>query len=352
MPREPFQFTATQNLLQKTLMVQNRFAFLFKTGPFLLPHVNSSRSMKKSIPTEKKSSFSNPLVFLKKTVLLGSLLVCGIVYLSCSSAPKTPAENRTVRNEAGRLVQLGTKALREGQIAAARGYYEEAYRLFTSVDDPEGRIRALDGLGRVYPDKNEYWDRALTIAQFSGDPELIALALLLRAERQLLSQESSLAEIPQEGENLATELRNCINLLQRRPMDKARALRLYGALLRSTGQYDEALKAFNEAASIDQKEKAYIELASDNYLIASVYSKKGIYNKAQEYLFIALSYDKRAENSAGIGNTYYALGLVSEKAGNIEAARTYYEWARAVYEAIKMQDQAEAIQKRLGPLEK
>ena len=306
-----------------------------------VPYPSFDRNLPRKTPLNQRSF----------AFLLVSLLLGGIFYTSCSTAPKTPAENRTVRNEAGRLVQLGTKALREGQGAAARGYYEEAYHLFTSVDDTEGRIRALDGLGRLYPEKEEYWDRALAIAQFSGDQELIALALLLQAERQVLSQE--IAPITnQEGAQLAAKLQNCINVLQRRPMDRARALRLYGTFLRSTGQYDEALKALNEAASIDQKEKAYIELASDNYLIASVYSKKGLYEKAREYLLIALSYDKRAENPSGIGSTYYALGIVTEKEGNTSLARAYYQRAIEIYEAIKMQDQIEVIQKRLGALEK
>jgi len=261
--------------------------------------------------------------------------------VSCSSAPKTPPQSLAIRNEAGRLVLLGAKSLREGYDEAAKEYYSEAYRLYTLVDEPEGRIRALDGLGRVSGVDFNAWQKAQDLALDSGDNAMIALAGLLEAERLLLS--GDIGSIEQARDILIKAIEN----LNGRPSDKARALRLYGSVLKQLQHYAEALQALKTAIDIDKKNKLFIELASDYYLIASVYSKQDDYSIAIEYLLQAIEYDRRAENGSGLGSDYLALGTVYEKMGNIDKARLHYKKALDIFTAGRFSEKIKEVQNRM-----
>ncbi len=269
-------------------------------------------------------------------------LGCILFFLlsACSSAPKTPPENYALRNEAAQMVQLGAKALRDGQDVVARQYYTEAYRIYTAVDDPEGRIRALDGLGRIASDGKSYWEQALRIGEESENKELIALATMLKLEYIVLN------EPEQIDESVKVLALDTITALNDRPLDKARGLRIYGTMLKTTSDYQGAIGAYTQAAEIDKKHTAYIELASDNYLLASVYSKMEQYPFAIQYLNEALQYDRKMENSSGIGSDYFALGLVYDKTGNVQKAQEYYSRAEAVYAAARMKKDAEEAHKK------
>lgn len=278
---------------------------------------------------------------MRKPNLLCIGLVSFIFLFSCSSAPKVPPEIVVTRNEAGRLVQLGAKALREGSQDAARDYYTEAYRMFTMVDEPEGRIRALDGLSRFAPHAEELRAQAERIAQESGKDDLVALASILKAEHDLRSTDT--AQVEQAAEIAF----HGADLLSKRPMDKARALRIYASALKTLERYPEALKALEEAAGIDKGKRAYIEYASDKYLSASIYSKTDRYPEAWTDLREALDYDRRAENAGGIGADYLAMALISEKQKNREDAQKYLQRSLDVYTAARMKSQIEDIQNRL-----
>jgi tetratricopeptide (TPR) repeat protein len=236
---------------------------------------------------------------------------------------------------------MGAKALREGSQDAARDYYTEAYRMFTMVDEPEGRIRALDGLSRFAPNAEELRPQAVRIAQESGKDDLVALASLLQAEYELHSTDKTRIE---QAAEIAS---HAVNLLSKRPMDKARALRIYASALKTLERYPEALKALDESAGIDKGKRAYIEYASDKYLSASIYSKTNHYSEAWTSLWEALDYDRRAENAGGIGADYLAMALVSEKQGNKEDAKKYLLRSLDVYTAARMKAQIGDIQDRL-----
>ncbi|AEJ20849.1 tetratricopeptide repeat protein [Gracilinema caldarium] len=281
---------------------------------------------------------------MKKLYFFTFGIVC-IVFTSCSSAPKTPPQSLSIRNEAGRLVLLGAKSLREGYTEAAKEYYTEAYRLYTLVDEPEGRIRALDGLGRVSGVGFDAWQKAQELAFDSGIDEMIALAGLLEAEKLLLSGD---AESIEQARNMLVK---AIEILNSRQSDKARALRLYGSVLKQLQHYSEALQVLKSAIDIDKKNKSFIELASDYYLMASIYSKQNDYLSAIQYLVQAIEYDRRAENGSGLGSDYLALGTVYEKMGNMDKAKLHYKKALDIFTAGRFSEKINEVQNRIDILQ-
>ena len=76
---------------------------------------------------------------------------------------------------------------------------------------------------------------------------------------------------------------------------------------------------------INLKIKRYEEVASNYYMMASIYSEEENYEKALEYANLALKYDKKVENSMGIAKDFLAIGLIYKKAGKYEESYVYFK---------------------------
>lgn len=292
---------------------------------------------------------------------------------SCSSAPKAPDGIYLRRNETARYIDLAAKGAREGLRSEAILFYEEAYRLATSVDDAKSRVSALDGLATVYASGVPSVKDAVPSAEASGiagtasawgapkdaascrklasavaaaslSSELIAWAQILEAEAALK------AGSDEDNRGAASLAQSAASALSGKSAERARALRALGSARKALGDSSGALSALDEAASIDRKRKRFTELASDLYLAASVHSKLGNYPAARTALLDALDNDRRAENAAGIGADYRALAMVAEKAGDAGAAVAYFEAARDVFAAGRFSAEAADAESRLSAL--
>lgn len=276
-----------------------------------------------------------------RALRLAFAVLTATLMFSCSSAPKAPPIVLETRNQAAQFVQLGAKALRDGTLASARTFYTEAYRLYTATDDAEGRIRALDGLGRLpEADTAELWKTAARVAIDSGSQRLIALAALLDCELKLRSTDAA------DVRKALDVARGGAKFLSDKPQDRARALRLAGAAAKALNDYPTALDLLDEAAGIDLKEKAFTEYASDRYLAASIHSKAGDYRSARLALQEALVSDRRAEHPAGIGGDYFALALIAEKTGDAAMAAGFFARAAEVFRAARLEDRALEAERR------
>ena len=293
---------------------------------------------------------------------------------ACSSAPKAPDGIFALRNEAASLAGFGAKALRQGIRSEALGFYEECYRMATSVDDAALRIAALDGLSKLLPESESAsapavdqtpatetapdprWGRAPTtakecrllaeqIAADSGSTVLGALAGLIQAEASLRrGGEGDL----RQAEAAAL---SAVKAYAKKPAEKARALRVLAEARKGLNDTANALSALEEAASLDLKQKRFADYAADRYLAASIHSKAGNYQEARSALLQALEADRRVEHSAGMGADYRALGLVAEKEGKMAEAIRFFEFSREVFAAANFPLEAADAESRRSGLE-
>lgn len=310
---------------------------------------------------------------MKRYVPALALLAAALGFASCSSAPKAPDGIYLRRNETVRYIELAAKSAREGLRSEAILFYEEAYRLATSVDDARSRVSALDGLATVYASDVAVVQDAVPSAEASGivapasswgapkdapscrklaasvaaaslSAELVAWAEILEAEAALKSGSDG------DALRAAALAESSSAALDGKSAERARALRALGSARKALGDSSGALSALDEAASIDRKRKRFTELAADRYLAASVHSKLGDYPAARTALLDALENDRRAENAAGIGADYRALAMISEKAGDAGAAIAYYQAARDVFAAGRFAADAADAEARLAAL--
>ena len=294
---------------------------------------------------------------------------------ACSSAPKAPEGIYSLRNEAASLADLGAKALRQGIRKEALRFYEECYRMATSVDDAALRIAALDGLSKLLPEDaasgeqeaesvaqaalskaDPRWGRAPTsayecrglaaeIAADSGLPVLAALADLIQAEASLRKGGEAVFR------QAETSALSAVAVYAKKPAEKTRALRILAEARKGLNDMVGGLSALEAAAALDLKQKRFADYAADRYLAASIHSKAGNFTEARSALLQALEADRRVEHSAGMGADYRALGLVAEKEGNKEEAARFYEFSREIFAAANIPLEASDAEARRSGLE-
>ncbi|MDR2747113.1 MAG: hypothetical protein LBB77_06645, partial [Treponema sp.] len=86
-----------------------------------------------------------------RRILSGPLFLCGVLTaLSCSSAPKKPAEIRVQRNGAERQLELANQQAERGDFEGALSLLELALQLAVTADDPDLRVRVALSRGNVF----------------------------------------------------------------------------------------------------------------------------------------------------------------------------------------------------------
>jgi tetratricopeptide (TPR) repeat protein len=109
-----------------------------------------------------------------------------------------------------------------------------------------------------------------------------------------------------------------------------------GTAEKNLGNPTEALSFYGKSLQINLSNKLNAEAASDYYMIASVHSKQGRFEEALKNAELALGLDKRVENSPGIAEDLYALGLISARKNDLSAAFDFFQRSYLVSLAIGM----------------
>ncbi|GMO49858.1 MAG: hypothetical protein Pg6C_12930 [Treponemataceae bacterium] len=283
-----------------------------------------------------------PVPSLALVFVLASVLA--FTPFSCSSAPKRPAEVFTTRKMAETQIELANKAADRARYEDALSMLEEARRLAVSADDPGLRIRTALSRGNILfylgkrAEADAEWNAALAEAQTAKDSLLAAASRVYMYRAALLSGESAPDEI---ARNTRAELA----ALKNDPLFTALAYTVIGLaektrLSPGANNGTEAERAVQSALQIHQKAN-YLELAAyDWYLIASIRSVSGNYQKALEALQNAIAFDRRAENAHGLGSDYLAQGDVCLKMRDSVGANAAYKRAEEIFAAAGMENEA------------
>jgi tetratricopeptide (TPR) repeat protein len=280
------------------------------------------------------------------------LLVLITAFLgACSTAPKRPVEVFTIQKQTETQLNLANHEADRGNYQNALDLLEEAQRLAVSTDRPPLLIRVwlsrgnvLLSLGRV-EDAQVLWETALAEAERAGHRGLIAACRIYQARALLLLAGP---RGPDQAEEVKFRVNGELGFLKGDPLNTALGWTVIGMAEQSLGRWTEAERALERALDIHDKER-YLELAAyDWYRIASVRSLSGQYEPALEALAQAMVFDRRAENSHGLGMDWRALGDVYAKAGRPEEAAAAYRRSADIFRAIGLEKNAEEAEGRIG----
>lgn len=275
-----------------------------------------------------------------------ALFACALA--ACSSVPKRPVELFTIRNVAETQLDLANHEVDQGNFERALQMLDEVKRLAISVDDPSLLVRELLARGNIlYYQGDEsgaalLWEDARVEAEHTSEIELAAMARIYQERGRLLSGA--------DAEEVRLAVNRELSVIKKDKLFIALGWTVIGLAEKENGRFVEAEAALKKALDIHEKGN-YLEAAgSDWYLIASVRSVAGSYDAAIEALSYAIAFDRRAENSYGLGMNWRAAGDVYKKAGDLAAAQNAYQRSLAIFKAISLEQEAAASTARLTEL--
>jgi tetratricopeptide (TPR) repeat protein len=274
------------------------------------------------------------------------LLLFLLLFASCSSVPKRPAEIFAVLSMTETQLGLANKEADQGNYTEALNLLSEAWRLAVLSDRPQLRIRVnlsrgnvLYALGRI-TEAEKIWKEAEAEALFAQEPSLAAASRAYRLRSQLLAGSID----PQEARALIMAEQDA---LKSDKLLSAVGWTVRGLAEKELGLYEEAERSVGNALSIHEKERYLEQAAYDWYLIASIRSVNGDYAAAIAALNQAINFDRRAENSFGLAMDWAAMGNVFLKMGNEDPAVISWRRAADILRAMDKTAQAKEIESRI-----
>jgi tetratricopeptide (TPR) repeat protein len=270
------------------------------------------------------------------------------LFFGCSSAPKPTGEIYADRNNAFSQIELANKAASRGRYEDALKLMDEAQRLARSTDDPELRIRTAIGRGDILFSIGDHdnalieWENAIKEGESSGQSALVSLARIytIRAKLLLLANGTG---TDATAEELRAQVNSEMTAFRDDEISGAVVYITLGLAEKALGRWNEAENAVRRALAIHEENHRLEDAAYDWFLIASIHSVSGNYDKALEALRSAISFDRRSENGFGLASSWEAMGDVNYKAGKTEDAQAAWRRAAEIYEAIGLPAYAERI---------
>jgi tetratricopeptide (TPR) repeat protein len=299
----------------------------------------------------KRIKSNTAISFLILTVLL-------LIFAGCSSAPKKPLEVLTSRNMAASQLDLANRTANQGRYSDALLILEDARITAVSVDDPALIIKCFLSRGNIlfsmgrHDEAFSNWDYARQEGEYAGDRNLVSQARIASARGRLvlLIAQNPGGIDPSAAEAIKVEVREALAAMRSDPMGEAAGNLALGMAEKELARYPEAEYLVRRALETHEKNRYLEEAAYDWYLIASIRSVSGNYERAEEALRTAISFDRRAENGFGLASSWQALGDVYLKMGNAPESKAAYKRAMDIFEALGLPDSAEKIKAKLGPL--
>lgn len=293
---------------------------------------------------------------------INTIAVCAafLTLVSCSSAPKRPPEVFTNRNAAAGQLEMGNRSLARSDYVNAHIFFEEAWKLAVSTDDPESRMRVRLAWGNAWYNQGNLdkarslWQAALDEATESGYPNMAGAARIYLARGTLAEGNSSerldADERKRRAETAGEVVRNELSSIRGNDLYLAFAWKVLGLAEKELGNFAEAESAIGRALDIHEKGRYLEDAAYDWYLIASVRSKAGNTEQALQALDRAIGFDRRAENANGLGMSWMAKGLLEQRRGDASRARAAYERAHEIFRAAFIEAGAEEARRKLESL--
>lgn len=284
--------------------------------------------------TDTESRRPRRTTFIRTTP---ALLIFSAALLGCSSAPDPPEAVHETKNRASRYAEFGNGHFNDAEYDLALQFFELALEENTIVDSQPGIAGNHNSLGRVYlvlgrrEAAASNFRRALEIATRHNVPGALVQARSNLAELYLYEDDTR---------NAARELEEARRIIADEELEPDPIVEHNLAVVRlRQGELDEAETLLRAAAKTNEENRAWAELASNHYMLASLQRRKGNIDAAIQEAETALDYDKRGENAPGIGKDLYALGTLHRRAGNYDEALDYLQRALRVSIALNQYEE-------------
>lgn len=269
--------------------------------------------------------------------LPGAAALVLLLAAACSTAPKKTEVVVETRNQAAEATQAGNSYYRQGRYDLALRFFTQALEYSTSVDNLEGVIQSSNSIGKV----------SMALGAFADAEKLFSRALAQAGDRLDLAalSASNLGELYMRTGDYQKALDVFDRLLAAESAKTGsgltgaqRALLLHnrGTAYKNLGELKKAREDLSSSLAMNLAAKLVEEAAADYYVLASLDAKEGDLESAKKNAELALSLDKKVENSLGIAKDLYALGVISSRRGDTAAAYDYLRRSYLVSATLSM----------------
>jgi tetratricopeptide (TPR) repeat protein len=269
--------------------------------------------------------------------------LCALVSLtllaSCSSAPPKSDTVTTMKTQAAQDSITGDAYFRQGRFDLALQFFTRSLNENTAVDNGDGIIQSYNAIGKTYMALGAL-DKAEELLLSARDHARSAGAPLLFVSTNNLGELYLAKGEPQKSLAMFEEAM-AMPASSRTPAQTGVLYHNLGTAEKDLGDPLKALDYYGKSLEVNLSNKLFEQAAANYYMIAAVHSKKGELDEAQKNALAALDFDKRVENSPGIAQDLYALGLIANRRKDPAAAYDYFQRSYLVFTTLGIKPQME-----------
>jgi tetratricopeptide (TPR) repeat protein len=309
---------------------------------------------KKRIKQALKNPFEIGTFKMKKKILIVFqmffLLYGSLSFLSAKDDLKV----NTIEKMASEDAKNANDFLEDYNYDKAVEFFNKALSKNISIDNLYGMIKNYADLGKVYILKKdfnkslEHFSKAIKIIdeeksfEESRDFVLNGIGEAYYLEKDYAKAKEYFTDAKKITKNSETEAIILLNLAKVDRIEER-----YDAALEKLLSAERLFDSLRKARKLSNEKNLSLTV----YSVGQTYSKKNNYQKAFEYIKKALDLDKMIENSIGIADDYYALGMLEEKFGKKrEDSLKYYERSRDIYKAMNNVPQFISLSEKLASI--
>lgn len=267
-----------------------------------------------------------------------------LLMIGCSSLPKK------IEPQSFTFAQMKMKFAREAQkqqnFDRALRLYQEAYDLFTAIDDIEGKINAGLSIARQYfyldnPEEAKTWLNragdliADNLPQMAGAKAILLMEMAFeKNDYQKVIEISNATSTP----NLEWQMEIlCYTLVGKVQLNQDYQAEFKQVL----AELPKLQKRFNKGRMNDPEVLSFVY-----YNTGYIYGTEKNWQSALIYFEKAKKIDGLMDNPAGLGKDLYSLGQCYEKLGSLEKAASSYRRAAEIFNLLKDAQWAEKANKK------
>lgn len=280
------------------------------------------------------------------------VIIILLIIFGCKTGQKNVIAVNDIKNRASDNTKTANSFVKSHNLDKALVFYQDALNLNLIADNVSGIIMNTSDIAKVYFLQGKYqqaldkYQEAFNLIEDERNYLKKAKNLYEREEAFLLNSLGEAYYLLDDYENAREFFLQAMNLEIHLGNEENQALisMNLAKILSSQDKFDEAVQelliatAKLEALFDKNKLNNNKSLSLAYYTIAQNFSKDSKYNKAFEYLLKALTIDRQIENSSGIADDYYALGIVSEHSKEYEKALSFYKKCGKIYRILDYLD--------------
>jgi tetratricopeptide (TPR) repeat protein len=266
-----------------------------------------------------------------------SVALAFLVLAACSTAPQKSDTVTAMKSQAAQDSITGDGYFRQGRFDLALQFFQKSLNENTAVDNGEGVIQSYNAIGKTYMALGSL-DRAEEIFLSARERARAASPALFFVGTNNLGELYLARAEPQKGLALFEEAL-AMPAAARTPAQSAVLYHNLGTAEKDLGDPVKALSYYGQSLQINLSNKLTEQAAANYYMMAAVHSRKGDFKEAEKNALLALEADKKIENSPGIAQDLYALGLIANRRQDPAAAYDYFQRSFLVFTALGIKGQ-------------